>query len=91
MKEDPLSPTPNPVVQELVEGPYPTKEKLLALIAETDAKLAKMQPENKPTWALDARKPEFKSLREVTRARTRTEHRLDKAVRKLRHDFDMNS
>ncbi|WP_299628371.1 hypothetical protein [uncultured Tateyamaria sp.] len=76
---------------DLAEAPVPTRDKLLALIAKQHQLLTKIQPQHKPTWALDARKPEFKELREVSRARTRTETRLEKAAQGFRRGFDWNS
>lgn len=91
MAIDDLDPTTDIPGSDLSDARVPTRDKLLALIAEQKKLLTTMQPEHKPTWALDARKPEFKALREVSRARTRTETRLEKATQAFRHNFDWHS
>lgn len=76
---------------DLVGAPFPTKEKLLNLIAEREKALSRIMPEHKPSWALDANDARRKQYRTLARASQRTETRLEKATQKLRHDFDWNS
>lgn len=91
MTKDDFNDTSKGKRADLVNVPFPTKEKLLHLINEQNRVLSKMQPEYKPDWALDNRDERRNEYRLVSRARGRTETRLDKAVQGFRHDFDWNS
>jgi len=76
---------------DLSKTPFPTKEKLLHLIAEQKRALERMEPAPRPAWAEDANDEQRQAYRRISRALRRTETRLDKAVQGFEREFDWHS